>query len=227
MLIDLDGKYLGGTYRVRYGNCEQSDGAATGDSDGFGCDLAGEDCVHGIAERVEDGGVLLRDFGVEFPDVRFGDDNVFGEGAVGVHADDFHVLADVGFTGAALQAFSAGDVHFRGNEVTFFHAGDFVTEGDDFAAEFVAGNEGRVDAALGPAIPFINMKVGAADGGYFDFYEDVGTSEAWDFDLANVHARRGLRLDDRQHAFGHPEKSFLRRLQAEIRLLTRSLAGKP
>jgi hypothetical protein len=39
---------------------------------------------------------------MEFPDIRFGDDDVLGESSVGVDADDFHVLADVGFAGAAL-----------------------------------------------------------------------------------------------------------------------------
>src|SRR4030095_16835049 len=178
---------------------------ASGDRDCLGSDFASEDGMYGVAQRIEDGGVLLGDFGIKFPDVRLGDNDVFGEGAVGIHADDFHVLTDVGFACAALQAFAAGHVHFGGDEVAFFHAGYFVAESDHLAAELVAGDQRRMDAALGPAVPFINVQVGAADRRNFDFDEDVGTSEAWDFDLANVYARRGLGLDDRQHALRHSE----------------------
>ncbi len=66
-------------------------------------------------------GVLARDRRIELPDIGLGNDDVFGEGAVGVDADDLHVLADVRFAGAALQALAAGDVHLGGDEVAFLH----------------------------------------------------------------------------------------------------------
>ena len=103
--------------------------------------------MNSIPERIENGGVFLRNFRVEFPDVRFGDDDVFGEGAIGIDADDFHVLADVSFAGAALQALAACHVHLGGNEIAFLDAGHFVAERNHFATEFVPRDQRRVDAS--------------------------------------------------------------------------------
>ena len=63
----------------------------------------------------------LRDRRVELPDIALGNDDVFGERAVGVDADDLHVLADVRLADAALQALAAGHVHLGGDEVAFLH----------------------------------------------------------------------------------------------------------
>ncbi len=93
---------------------------------------------------------------------------------VGVDADDLHVLADVGFAGAALQTLAAGDVHLGGNKIPFFYARDFIAERDDFPAEFVPGDERRVNTPLGPAVPLVNMEVSAADGSDFDFVRRRG-----------------------------------------------------
>src|SRR5205085_5094861 len=136
-----------------------------------------------------------RDAGIQLPDIGLGDHHVLGESAVSIDADDFHVLADVGFAGAALQAFAAGDVHLGGNEIAFFHARDFIAVGNDFAAELVPGNERRMNAPLGPAIPLVDVEVGAADGSDFHFDQNIRASEAWDLDLANLGAGAGLRFD--------------------------------
>src|SRR5580765_2657177 len=60
-----------------------------------------------------------------------------------------------------------------------------------------------MDAALGPAIPFINVKIGSADRRDFHFHKDVGASEGWDFYLADIGAWSGFRLHYRQHGFRH------------------------
>ena len=172
--FDFEGEDLGGSAGARHRDGEQADGAASGDGDALGGDLAGQHGVHGVAQRVEDGRVLLRDRRIELPDVDLGNDDVFGEGAVGVDADDLHVLADVRLADAALQALAAGHVHLGGDEVAFLHAGDIVADGLDGAAELVAGNERRMNAALRPLVPLINVQVGAADGGHLDLDQDVG-----------------------------------------------------
>jgi hypothetical protein len=142
------------------------------------------------------------DRGIEFPDVRFGDDDILGEGAIRVDADNFHVLADMGFAGSALQALAAGHVHFGGDEIAFLDAGDFIAEGDHLAAEFVSGDERWMDASLGPAVPFINVEIGAADGCHFNFDQNVVTAVGGNFDLTDFRARRGFRLDHGEHG-GH------------------------
>jgi len=128
-----------------------------------------------------------------------GDDNVLGERSVAVDADDFHVLADVGFAGAALQTLAAGHMHFGGHEIAFLDAGDFIAERDHLPAEFVSGDQRRMNASLSPAVPFIDVEIGAADGCDFDLDEDFGASVAGNFDFANFRARRGFRLDHCEH----------------------------
>ena len=186
-----------------HGNREQADGAAAGDGYGLGGDFSGQHGVYGVAEGIEDRRVLQRNGGIELPDIRFGNDDVFGEGAVGVDADDLHVLADVRFAGAALQALAAGHVHLGGNEVAFLHAGDFVAERRHFSAEFVPGNERRMNAVLRPAVPVVDVQVGAADGRDLHLDQHVVAAEGGNLYFANLRSRRGLRLDHRQHCFCH------------------------
>ena len=61
-------------------------------------------------------------------------------------------------------------MHFGGNKASFFYAGDFIAVGHDLAAELVSGNKRRMNAVLRPAVPVVDMQVGAADRGdvYFD-----------------------------------------------------------
>ena len=145
--------------------------------------------------------------GIELPDVGLGNDDVFGEGAVGVDADDLHVLADVRLADAALQALAAGHVHFGGDEVAFLHAGDFVADGFDRAAELVAGNERRMNAALRPLVPLVNVQVGAADGGHLDLDQHVGRAKLRFGNFADFRARCGLRLNDGKHGIRHEDGS--------------------
>src|SRR6266550_6476505 len=59
-----------------------------------------------------------------------------------------------------------------------------------------------MNASLGPSVPFIDVEIGAADGGYFDFDEDFGATVAGNFDFADLRARRGFGLDHGEHG-GH------------------------
>jgi hypothetical protein len=95
------------------------------------------------------------------------------------------MLADVRLTGAALQAFAAGHVHFGGDEVTLLHAGDLVADGFDDAAEFVSRNQWRMNTPLRPLVPIVDMEIGAADGSDLDFNQYVGSANLGLGDFAN------------------------------------------
>ncbi len=203
MLVHFDGKYAGCAGGPGHGNRKQPDWSASRDGHGFGGDLARQHRVNRIAQRIENRRVFLWNGGVEFPDIRFRNDHVLGEGAVGIHADNSHVLADVSFAGAALQALAARYVHFSGYEVAFLDAGDFVTERRNFTAEFVTWNQRRMNAVLRPTVPVIDMQVGAADGCDLYFNQNVVAPEAGDFDFPDLRARRSLRLYDGKHGGRH------------------------
>src|SRR6202795_4126665 len=59
-----------------------------------------------------------------------------------------------------------------------------------------------MNASLSPTVPFIDVEIGAADGGDFDFDQDFVGSVAGNFDFADFRARRGFRLDHCDHS-GH------------------------
>ena len=111
VFVNFNDENRGRTHGPRHRDGKQSDGAGASDGNSFGRDFSGKHGVHGVSQWIKNRGVLQRDGGIQFPDIRFRDDHVFGEGAVGVHANDFHVLANVGFAGATLQTFSACHMH--------------------------------------------------------------------------------------------------------------------
>src|SRR5262249_27468446 len=129
--------------------------------------------------------------------------NVFGESAVGINADDFHELANVGFAGAALKALAAGHVHFRRNKVAFLYRGDFVADRGNVPAKFMARNERRMNALLRPGVPIVNVYVGPANRGDLYLHQDIGWPECGYFYITNLGARFGFGLYDRQHGVSH------------------------
>ena len=140
---------------------------------------------------------------IDFPNIRFRDGDVFGESAIGIHAQNFHVLADVRFARAALVALAAGNVHFRADEVALAHAGDFIAHGRHFPAELVAGNERRVNAPLRPGIPIVDMQIRAAHRRDLHLNQNVLPPKRRDPYLAHFRSRLGFRLNHRHHCACH------------------------
>ena len=156
-----------------------------------------------IPQWVQNRRILLRNGGIELPDIGLRNNYILGKRAVRVHADNLHFLTNVRFAGPALQTFAARNMHFRRNKVTFFYTRDFIAKRDHFAAEFMSWDKRRMNPALCPAVPFVDVQVGATNGGNFHFHQDVSPAKAWNFDLANLRSWRGFRLNHRQHAIGH------------------------
>src|SRR5262249_49151230 len=163
MIVDLQGKDLARAAGPRHGDGKQPDGPATDHRYCLSRDLTGQDRVHGVSKGIEHAGVVGRYLRIDLPDVRFGEFYVLGESAVGVDADDLHVLADVRFAGPALIALAAGDMHLRRHKIAFLDCGDVLAPGNDVPAEFMSGDQGRLDAVLRPLVPVINMEIGTAD----------------------------------------------------------------
>src|SRR5205823_7064288 len=149
----------------------------------------------GVAQRVENGSVVGGNGGIDLPDIRFGNAHVLGKGAIGINADDLHVLADVRFADAALKAFAAGDVHLGADKIAFLDGGNLAAHGGDRAAEFVPWNERGMNALLRPSVPIVDMQIGSADGRDFHFHQNVAGPEAGNLDVANFSAGAAGRLD--------------------------------
>src|SRR5262249_29949964 len=117
VVVDLERKDFGRAAGPGYSDTEEPDRPAADHSHRLGRNLPGQNGVHGVTQWIEYAGIIGRNRRVDLPDVGFGNLDELGEGAVGVYADDLHVLADVGLAGAALIAFAAGHVHLGGDEV--------------------------------------------------------------------------------------------------------------
>jgi len=129
--------------------------------------------VHGVAKGIVNGCNLGGDFGIQFPDIGPGHPHIFGKAAVGVDADNFHVLADMGLTGTAEIAPAADKMAFGADPRTDGQVIHTFPQRRHLAAEFVPEHQGRLDAAGGPGIPVVNMDIGTADGGSGDFYQHL------------------------------------------------------
>ena len=93
MRVYLRGEHARRSARFGHRNREQPNRATAGDGDGFRGNRPRQHRVHRVAQRVEQRSVVVRDRRRELPDIRFGNDGIAGESAVGVHAQDADVLA--------------------------------------------------------------------------------------------------------------------------------------
>src|SRR5580700_6677816 len=109
----------------------------------------------------------------------------------------------MGFAGAAQQALAASHVHFGGNEIAFLDAGDLIAKGCDLPAEFVPRDERWMNAVLRPAVPLVNVQVGAADRRNLHSYQNVVASECGNLDFSNLSTGCCFCLYYRKHCVRH------------------------
>ena len=64
-----------------------------------------------------------------------------------------------------------------------------------------------MNAPLRPAVPFINMQVGAADGCNFNFDQNFVAAECRNLDFANLCSGSGMRFHNGLHGLLHPARS--------------------
>ena len=210
MRIHFRGKDHGGAASARDVDSHQADRPGAGDDHILRGDFSGQHGVHRVSERIQNRGVVLGNRRINFPDIADGNNYEFGEAAVGVYPDDFHILADVRLAHAAGAAVSAIDMHFGADEVARLHGGDFGADFFHMAAELVAERHRRMNARSGPAVPAVNVQVGAANGS--------GAHADQNFDGPRRGNRDGFEL---RSALGtHLAQSFHRgcghRVQAEV-----------
>ncbi len=166
-------------------------GPPPGDEKGLAHGGAGHDRMHRVAEGVVDGGPLGIDPFGHAPEVGLGHGDIVGEAAVAVHAQDDHVLAEVGVAGAALEALVADHVHLGGDQVADPVMTDVGAGFHDGAVEFVARRDRGLEPVLGPLVPLVYMQVGAADGPFVDLDQDFIGLDGRDGDL--LHFQPGAR----------------------------------
>jgi len=160
-----------------HGNGHEADRTAAGHQYRLPGDLPGQHGVYGVAERIENGTVAFRNSRIQPDDVGGGNSDQLGKRAVLIDTDDFDVRTDVRFAHAALMAMAAVHVHFGADKVPGFQSADFAADLFDDAAEFVAEGHRRFDPRLRPAIPAVDVQVGAANRGGFHAHQHIGRAD--------------------------------------------------
>ncbi len=84
------------------------------------------------------------------------------------------MLAHMCLPGAALEALTACDVRLSGDVIAHLDERDIRADFHDFAAHFMANDARRVDAAMRPGIPIVNMGIRPAERGGGDADNGIG-----------------------------------------------------
>src|SRR5436305_4876898 len=119
--------------------------------------------VDGVSEWIEDRRDFQRDAWAVPPDIRHGDNHVFGKCPVAVYADTFGEGTEMTPPGEAVATASANDVSFPADDLTRLEIGNVRANLNDLANELMAQDGGNLDGRLRPAIPVINVYVSPAN----------------------------------------------------------------
>ena len=150
--------------------------------------------VHGVAERVEDGGDVEVDVGAMPPHVRGGQGDVLGVGARVVDTDALCLRALHAPPRNAVAAPAAYQMSLPAHEVADRQLVNVGTKLDDLADELVADYERDGDVGLGPVVPVVDVQVRTAHTRPKDLYEDIGAADSGDRHVFVAEPRSGLAL---------------------------------
>jgi hypothetical protein len=116
-----------------------------------------------------------------------------------VDTDPDAVRAQLTATGKAIPAFSAHDVALGPHDFSRINRRHAFAQLNDLADEFVADDEGRPDGVLGPLVPALDVKVGAADAGTEDPDKNFAWARFGIRDILQPQPGPRLRFDQRLH----------------------------
>ena len=84
------------------------------------------------------------------------------------------MLAHMRLSGAALEALATCDVRLGGDVITHLDERDIRADFHDVAAHFMTNDARRVDAAVRPGVPIVNMSIRSAERGGGDADDGIG-----------------------------------------------------
>ncbi len=148
-----------------HGGGKQAGRPAAGDQHRVTGEIFDQCRIDRVAERFLNGRELRWNGGRSLPQDIFRQHDIFRERSVAIDAEDAIIPADVRLAGPALKTPATGDVRFRRDVVTYFDQRDGGADFHDLTAHFMADDTGRVDAAMSPGIPIIDVGVSAAERG--------------------------------------------------------------
>ena len=158
---------------LRHGCRHNADGARAGDQHVFADQIEGERRVHGVTERIENGGQIVRNIVRDFEGVKGRDHQIFRKAARTVHAHADGIAAQVRTPTAAVTAVAAGNVTFTGDAVADFEAFHFLADTHHFTDIFVTDNHRYRNGFLRPLVPVVDVNVSTADSRFTNFDQQI------------------------------------------------------
>ncbi len=155
--------------------------------------------MDGIAKVLLEAGDLQGHLRRVQPQVFRRHDDVVGPAAVAIHADNLRVLAKVRPAGAAGCAGVADDVALCRNIVPDLDLIHHLSNLDHMPAKFVPHDHRRLDAALRPRIPLVDVQVRPADGRGCNLDQHFPRPRFGNRHLHQLQARGTIGLDDGTH----------------------------
>ena len=171
---DIRGDDDGRTGRSCDGDREEPGRTAAGDQDRLSGDVFDESGVDGVAEWFLEASEFRGNGGQGPPEYSFRQDNVLRERPVTINAEDAVILAHMRLSGATLEALATCDVRLGGDIIAHLDERDIRANLHDLAAHFMANDARRVDAAVRPGIPIVNMGIRPAERRGGDADDGIG-----------------------------------------------------
>jgi hypothetical protein len=133
------------------------------------------------------------------PGVAGGQRNVLGEGASEVDANDSSVNAEMAPASAAVATPAADQVPFPAHQIAYRNVCDAGADLDHLAGELMAHRYRGLKSLLRPLIPRLNMQVGPANAGRFDFDQHIARPDRWHRHLNQLEPWTWACLDEGFH----------------------------
>jgi 4-hydroxy-tetrahydrodipicolinate reductase len=191
----LSANHLGRTHDFTDARGKETDRAHARDEHRLILQWTGHRSVHGVPKSVLKAGNLRGNVSRRGARVFRRDNHVFRKTPVYIDTKDNRVHADVSLPGAALFAPTADNVGLAGNKIPHRATGNAFTYLDDRAAKLMPDNSWRHDSGSRPRIPCVDVEIGTADAGCFEFDLHVARSNTRfrRFDDFDPRRRTGLR----------------------------------
>jgi hypothetical protein len=158
--------------------------------------------VDGVAERVEDRRDVLRDARPVVPDVGHREDDVLRERARPLDAEPDRVRAELATARHAVPTAPADDVALAPDDIARPEVAHVRADLRDLADELVADHERHRDRPLRPAVPAMDVDVGAAHPGLAHADLDVVDPDLRLGHVLQPEPRLGPALHERLHRGG-------------------------
>ena len=111
------------------------------------------------------------------------------------------MLADMRLSGTTLETVATCEVRLGCNIVPYLDQRDLGPDFHDFAAHFMTDDPWRVDAAVGPRVPIVNMGIGPAERSGGDADDRIGAAWLWIRAGAEGQSRLRRCFDKSPHGF--------------------------